>query len=43
MLRKDTLFILAYLIRLMAAKNDEPILHVCGWINGHIKIVVTRL
>ena len=40
MLGKEALFILENLSRLTVAKNDEPILHVQGWINGRITIVV---
>ena len=40
---KELLVVLATLIQLMAAKIDEPILHVKGWVNGQIEIMVARL
>ena len=39
----EALAVLANLSRLKASKIDEPILHMCGWINGRIAIVVARL
>ena len=42
MLGKEALVVLASLSRIMAAKMDEPILHVRGWINGRIAIAVVR-
>ena len=43
MLGKKALVILANLSQIMAAKMDEPILHVRGWINGRIAIAFARL
>ena len=43
MLEKEVLVVLASLSRLMAEKMDKPILHVRGWINGRIEIVVAGL
>ena len=40
MMVKESLVVLATLSRLMAAKLDEPISHVTGWVNGLIKIAV---
>ena len=42
MLGREALVVLANLSRLMAAKIDEPIFHVQGWINGRIAITVAR-
>ena len=42
MMGKEALVILATLSRLMAAKLDEPILHVTGWVNNQIAITVAR-
>ena len=42
MLGREALAVLANLSRLMAAKMDEPISHVLGWINGRIIIAVVR-
>ena len=42
MLRKEALVMLVNLSGLTAEKMDEPISHVCGWINA-IVILVTRL
>ena len=39
---KEDQVVLATLSRFMAAKMDEPILHVKGWVNGRIAITVTR-
>ena len=39
---KEALVVLADLSRLMAAKMEELILHVHGWINGHIAVAVVR-
>ena len=38
MLGREALVVLANLNQIMAAKMDEPILHVWGWINGGISI-----
>ena len=43
MLCKETQAVLAALSQLMAAKTENPILHVKGWVNGRIVIVFTRL
>ena len=40
MIGKEALVVLATLSRLMDAKIDEPILHITGWVNDQIKIVV---
>ena len=40
MILKEALVILANLSWLMEAKREEPILHVWGWVNGRIEIVV---
>ena len=40
MLGKEDLFILTNLSRIMAEKLKEPILQVCGWVNGRISIMV---
>ena len=42
MLGREALVALENLSQLMAAKMDEPILHVRGYINGQILIAVTR-
>ena len=42
MLGREALVALDNLSQLMAAKMDEPILHVRGYINGQILIAVTR-
>ena len=42
MIGREDLVIVANLSGLMAEKNYEPILHVRGWINGLIAIVVAR-
>ena len=42
MLGMEALVILANLSQLMAAKMDEPILHVQVWINGQFEIAVAR-
>ena len=42
MMVKWSQVILATLSRLIAAKMEEPILHVEGWINGRIAIAVAR-
>ena len=39
---KEALVVLVTLIQVMAAKMDEPILHVTGWVNGRIAIAVAR-
>ena len=36
MIGKEALVVLATLSRPMAAKTDEPILNVTGWVNGRI-------
>ena len=41
-LRKEALVVLSNLSRLVAEKTEEPISHVCGWVNGWIKIAATR-
>ena len=43
MLGKEAQVILSTLNQLMAAKMVELILHVKGWVNGHITIVVVKL
>ena len=40
MLGGEALALLADLSRIVAAKMDEPILHMWGWINSQIEIVV---
>ena len=42
MLGREALVVLANLSELMAAKIDEPIFHMRGWINGRIAITVAR-
>ena len=42
MLGKEDPVAIANLSQLMAAKMEEPILHVHVWINGWTEIVVTR-
>ena len=42
MMVKEALVVLATLIRIMAAKMDEPVSHVTGWVNGRFTISVTR-
>ena len=42
-LGKEAQVALATLSRLMAAKMEEPIVHVNGWVNSHITIVVAGL
>ena len=42
MIGREDLVIVANLSGLMAEKNYQPILHVRGWINGLIAIVVAR-
>ena len=41
-LGKDSQFVLANLSSLMAAKMEEPIFHIKGWVNNHIAIEVAR-
>ena len=41
-LGNEALVVLANLSRIMASKIEEPILHVHGWANGRIGIVVVR-
>ena len=43
MLGKEAQVVLVTSSRLIAAKTEEPILHVKGWVNGWITIVVARL
>ena len=43
MLAKEALVVLTSFSQIMAAKVEEPILHVCGWINGQITITFARL
>ena len=43
MMVKDALVILATFSRLMAAKMEEPILHVKVWFNSRIEIAEARL
>ena len=40
MIGKEDLVVLVNLSRLVAAKMDEPILHVRDWINGRIAVAV---
>ena len=42
MLTREALAVLAQLSQTMAAKMDEPIYHVQGWINGRIAIMFAR-
>ena len=42
MLGKEALVILSNLIQLVAEKPEEPISHVCSWVNGRIAIAVVR-
>ena len=39
---KEAQFVLATFSWLMAAKMEEPILRVKGWVNGRLEIAVTR-
>ena len=41
-LGREFLVVLAQLSQIMAAKMDEPILYVRGWINSRIPIAVAR-
>ena len=34
--------VLTNLIRVMVGKTEEPILHVCGWVNGQTVIAIAR-
>ena len=43
MIGRETLVVLANLSRIMAAKMDEPISNVRGWVNGQIAILIARL
>ena len=43
MLGKESQIVLATLSQLMAAKMEEPILHINGWVNGRIVIAIARL
>ena len=38
----EALVILTTFSRLMAAKLDESIVHITGWVNGQIAILVAR-
>ena len=38
MIGKEGMVVIVKLSQIMAAKMDEPILHVWGWINGGISI-----
>ena len=40
MLGRESLVVLVNLSQLMAGKTDEPILHVWGWVNYRMAIVV---
>ena len=42
MIGKEALVVLATLSLIMAVKMEESILRVKGWVNGRIKIAVTR-
>ena len=42
MLVKEPLLVLINLSQLMAGKLEEPISHVCGWVNVRIAITVAR-
>ena len=42
MMGKEALVLLTNLSQIMAAKMDEPISHITGWVNGWIAIVVAR-
>ena len=42
MMGKEALVVLATLSQVMAAKMDEPILHVTGWVNERTVIAVAR-
>ena len=42
MMGKEALVVLATLSRLVAAKMDEPVLHVTGWVNKQILISFAR-
>ena len=41
-LGNKALVVLANLSQITAEKMEEPILHMSGWINGRIKIVIAR-
>ena len=43
MLGKEALAVLTNLSRHIQTKLEEPLLQVCGWFNGQIKIMVARL
>ena len=43
MLSKEDLVVLTNLSQLMAEKLEEPISHVCGWVNGRIIIDTMRI
>ena len=43
MLGRETLVVLTTLSQLIAAKMDDPILHMQGWVNGGITIEVARV
>ena len=42
MLGKEAQVVLVTSSRLIAAKTEEPILHVKGWVNGRIAFAVAR-
>ena len=42
MVGKEALVIINGLSRIVAEKMDDPISHICGWINGRIAISVAR-
>ena len=42
-IRKEAIVVLMNLSRLMAVKLEEPLSHVCGWVNSRITIEVTSL
>ena len=42
MMGKEAQVVIATLSQFMAAKIDEPILHIKGWVNGWILIAVAR-
>ena len=43
MLRKEALFVLTSLSRLIVTKLEKPLSQVRGWVNGRISIAVVRL
>ena len=40
---REALVVTTTLIRLVSSKMEKSILHVTGWVNGHIEIFVARL